>query len=74
MSHRQRAHAEKVVQSFQKKLSESQLASIGDNHFDELTLLIESAITSAVFEELEAAADQLDKVAHKFRNHAERYD
>ena len=55
-------------------LSESGRQHVGQAHFDELSLLIESAISSAVLEELEAAADKMDKLAHELRNAAEHFD
>lgn len=67
-------HAKKVVNSFKSLLSEKTLGAISDEHFDELTMLIESAISTSVVEELEVAADQLSLAATKLRQHAERFD
>ncbi|MCG8313569.1 MAG: hypothetical protein MI976_10160 [Pseudomonadales bacterium] len=71
MTRQHLAHAEKVVNSFKKKLSETEVSGLGEEHFDELTLLIESAISSAVLDELEIAADKLHKFATGLQKHAE---
>jgi hypothetical protein len=64
-------HAAHVVDTFKEKLSESGRHHVGEKHFDELALLIESAISTAVLEEMERAANKLDQVASEMRNNAE---
>ena len=71
MTHRHRAHAERVVQAFKEKLSASGRQRVGEHHFDELTLMIESAISTSVLEEMERAADRLSRLAQELRNEAE---
>ena len=74
MSMKQNQHAANVVSSFKSRLSEDLVTKIGDQHFDELSLIIESAISSAVLEELEKAADKIEKLAHETRRFAEHFD
>lgn len=65
------AHAERVVSAFKQKLNEAELSALGDDHFDELTLLVESAIGSAVLDELELTANKLHDFATDLEKHAE---
>lgn len=74
MTQRQREHAQQVVNRFRDMLSQSGREHVGEKHFDELSLLIESAISTAILEELEKAADRMDQLAHDLRNFAEHYD
>ncbi len=74
MAHRHTEHAQQVVERFKEMISESGRQHIGQRHFDELALLIESAMSSAVLEELEMAADKMDTLAHELRNYAEHFD
>jgi hypothetical protein len=74
MTHRHAAHAERVVDSFRELLSESGRQHVGEKHFEELMLLVEAAISSAVLTEMEWAADRTDELAHRLRNYAERFD
>lgn len=74
MTMRQTQHALNIVEAFKAKLTEEQRTAVGDAHFDELSLLIESAMSTAVLEEMEKAADQVDELAHKLRHFAEHFD
>lgn len=74
MTHRHQEHARQVVERFSEMLSESGRQHVGKGHLDELSLLIESAISSAVLEEMETAADKLDKLAHEMRKSAEHFE
>lgn len=74
MTMKQTAHAQHVVSSFKERLPVALCNDIGDEHFDELALLIESAISAAVLEEMEKAADKIDKLAHDVRHFAEHFD
>ena len=71
MTHKHLPHAERVVNAFKDKLSPSGRDHVGDKHFDELTLMIESAIATAVLEEIEHAADQIHDVVESIRKGAE---
>lgn len=72
MAHKHLAHAQNVVESFKQKLSATGRQHVGERHFDELTLLIESAISTAVLEALEHTADRLEGVAEEIRRSAEQ--
>jgi hypothetical protein len=74
MTHRHLTHAQQVVERFKNMLSESGRQHVGQSHFDELSLLIESAISSAVFQELGEAADKIDELAHQLRSTTEHFD
>ncbi len=71
MTHKHLPHAERVVDAFKQKLSQSGREHIGNKHFDELTLMIESAISTAVLEEVEHAADSIHDVVESIRKEAE---
>ena len=74
MTPRHATPAEKVVNSFKHILSQSGREHVGEKHFSELSLMVESAISAAVLEEMEGAADRMDELAKKIRNSAERWE
>ncbi|MGB0721052.1 MAG: phosphatase [Gammaproteobacteria bacterium] len=74
MSQHYEKHAQQVVDSFRSLLAEEAALAVGDEKFEELTMLVESAISTSVTQELEAAADLLAKTAHDMRSRAERFD
>ncbi len=74
MSQQQREHARQVVERFRGMLSPSGRQHVGEAHFDELALLVEAAISSAVLEAMESVADRLEALAHEMRNQAEHFD
>lgn len=74
MSKKQTHHANEVVNAFKQKLSQSGIDHVGQKHFDELQLLIESAIDSAVFLEMQRVADRVSSLAHEIRNSADHFD
>ena len=71
MTHRHLPHAERVVQAFKDNLSDSGRQHVGEKHFDELILMIESAISTSVLEDMEHAADKLAHLAEELRKGAE---
>jgi len=71
MTEQYKNHADKVVAGFKSILGEDLSRQLGDEHFGELAMLVESAISSTVLEELEKAADNLESMASKLRRHAE---
>jgi len=71
MTHKHLTHAKRVVTTFKGKLSKSGLEHVGERHFDELELMIESAISTAVLEEVEHAADRINSVTEAIRKDAE---
>lgn len=74
MTMKQTQHAINVVDSFKSMLPEALKNDIGEGHFAELALLIESAISSAVLQEMEKTADKIDQLAHDVRNFTEHFD
>lgn len=74
MTMKQTEHAKNVVESFKAKLPDAMNNDIGQAHFDELALMIESAISAAVLTEMEKAADKIDNLAHSIRHFAEHFD
>ena len=73
MAERQEAHARTVVARFQQMLGAELTEQVGEAHFEELVLLIESAIDAAVLGAGEQVADRLERLAHEVRNQAERF-
>jgi len=71
MTHRHLVHAKHIVSTFKEKLSKSGVDHVGDRHFDELELLIESAISTAVLEEVEHALDRVQEVVTSSRKDVE---
>jgi len=71
MTHKHLSHAQRVVNAFKEKLSQSGREHVGEKHFDELTLMIESAISTSVLEEVEHAADKIQAVVESVRKEAE---
>jgi predicted Co/Zn/Cd cation transporter (cation efflux family) len=74
MTQHYEAHANRIVDAFKGLLGEEAAAQIGDEHYDELSMMIESALSSSVIEELEHAADKIAELAANVRKHAEHYD
>ena len=74
MTVKQNAHALNVVKTFKAKLPDEIATQVGEAHFDELSLLIESAISAAVFDEMEKAANKVDRLAHEIRHFTESFD
>ncbi len=48
--------------------------SLAEEHYDELSLLIEAAIDTALVDKLEKIADKLSKMSQALRNDAEFFD
>lgn len=74
MTVKQNIHAVNVVNTFKAKLPAETVEILGESHLDELSLLIESAISAAVFDEMEKAANKVDQLAHDIRHFAEFFD
>jgi len=71
MTHKHYSHAERVVNAFKEKLSNSGREHVGDKHFDELTLMIESAISTSVLEQVEQAVDKIQETVTAIRKDVE---
>jgi len=66
-------HAQKITDRFRELVSQAG-DSLPDEHYEELCLLIEAGINTALVERLEKMADKLQKFAHEVRNEAEYFD
>ena len=66
-------HAQQITDRF-RELVEIAGDSLPANHYDELALLIEAGIDTALVEKLEKMADKLEKMAHGVRHDAEYFD
>jgi hypothetical protein len=74
MSEHYEKHAEQVSQAFFELLPTEVQAMISEEHRNELAMLVEAAISTAVFQELEQAADQVAALSKRIRSDAEHYD
>lgn len=62
------AHAKNLVKAFKEKLSPSGRDHVGIKHFEELEVLVEVALATAVNEEREQVAASLDALSRSLRN------
>ena len=62
----QTKHASQVVNRFRQMLMEAG-DSLSDEHYQELSLLIEAALNAVAFEQLEVFASKLEQLAHSIR-------
>lgn len=65
-------HAREISDRF-KDIVEQAGDSLPASHYEELTLLIEAGIDTALVEKLETVADSVEKLAHQIRNDAEKF-
>lgn len=70
--HRTR-HAQDIASRFRTMMEEAG-DSLSDEHFDELVLLVEAGIDTALVERLEKMADAISDLADKVRSDAEFFD
>ncbi len=73
MTQHYEAHADQVVAGF-RNLIESSESSITEEDGRQLAMLIESAISTSVLEELQKVADRISQLSAEIMRHAERYD
>ena len=73
MSEHYEKHAEQVAGAFMELLDEQARTAISDEHRNELAMLVEAAISTAVLEQLEHAADQVSALSENIRHYAEHY-
>jgi len=66
-------HAQKITDRFRELVNQAG-DSLPDEHYEELSLLIEAGINTALVERLEKMADKLQKLTHEVRNEAEYFD
>ena len=69
-----RKHAEDIVETFKGFLPPEVVDEISNEHFDELSMMIESAISSSVLRHIEDIAERFGSLAEKVRREAQRYD
>jgi hypothetical protein len=74
MSDHYERHAEEVAKAFMDLLDDEVRARISDDHRNELAMLVEAAISTAVLGEMERAADKVAELSNSLRHHAEHYD
>lgn len=66
-------HAQKITDRFRDMVNQAG-DSLPEEHYDELSLLIEAGIDTALVERLEKMADKLQSLSHAVRNDAEFFD
>ena len=69
----QAKHAEQMVNRF-RELIEDAGDSLSTNHYDELKLIIEAGLDTALLENLERVTEKLTGLAHDIRHNAEFFD
>ncbi|MBP6242845.1 MAG: hypothetical protein KA361_02420 [Chromatiaceae bacterium] len=74
MSTRYEKHAKQVVKGFKEVIDDEAKKTLSDDDFDQLAILINSAITNSVLSAVEKVADDLEKSVRKIRRGAEHYD
>ena len=60
-------HAKKVVDHFKSTLPESITSHLGQKHYDELALMINSAIETSVALAIECNAQEIENLANTIR-------
>jgi len=66
-------HAQAMADRF-RELVEDAGDSLADNHYDELKLIIEAGLDTALVEVMEKIANQLNKVSKDIMNKAEFFN
>jgi len=74
MSEHYENHAIEISNTFFDMLEDQVRDGISETHRNELAMLIEAAISTAVFEAVEDAADEVAALSNRLRREAERYD
>jgi hypothetical protein len=74
MSEHYERHAEEVAAAFMDLLDEDTRGRILEEHRNELAMLVEAAISTAVLAQMERAADQVAALSNSLRHNAEHYD
>ena len=70
---RQTKHAEQMVNRF-RELVEDAGDSLSANHYNELTLIIEAGLDTALLENLARVTEKLTSLAHDIQHNAEFFD
>jgi hypothetical protein len=66
-------HAQAMADRFRELVEESG-DSLPGNHYEELKLIIEAGLDTALVEVMETIASQLDKMSHDIKNKAEFFN
>jgi|GEM_PF-1976862 hypothetical protein len=74
MSVRYERHVQSVLQAFQDMLEPEAKAALSEEHMDQLSMMMESAISTAVLEQLEAVADEVNDLSVIIRRRAENFE
>ena len=69
----QTKHAEQMVNRF-RELVEDAGDSLSTNHYNELKLIIEAGLDTALLENLARVTEKLTSLAHDIRHNAEFFD
>jgi len=69
----QTKHAEQMVSRF-RELVEDAGDSLSANHYNELTLIIEAGLDTALLENLARVTEKLTRLAHDIQHNAEFFD
>jgi hypothetical protein len=69
----QSKHAEQMVNRF-RELVEDAGDSLSVNHYNELRLIIEAGLDTALLENLERVTEKLTSLAHDIQHNAEFFD
>jgi len=74
MSQHYEKHADEVVQGFLGLLEQDARDGLDEESLQQLSMMIESAISTAVLSQLEKVADEISGLSKQVRRRAERYD
>lgn len=74
MSEHYEKHAEQVANAFMELLEDGVRGGVTAEQRAELAMLVEAAISTAVLEQLERAADEVAGLSERLRHYAEFYD
>ena len=74
MTKMQTRRAQKVVDHFKQVLSPTGRKAVTDTHFEELALMVESAIEAAILEEVANYAARLEEVIEEMKHNARTFD
>ena len=74
MTEQQTAHATKVVNRFRAMIGDTCSQQLDEEHWEELVLLVESAMDAVVLDAEEKICDQLEDMVKKIRSDAEHFD
>jgi hypothetical protein len=74
MTKPQTRHAWQVVDHFKAMLSATGRQHVGEKHFQELALLIEAAIDSALLEENANCVSELEQVLDRMKRRGEHFE